>query len=340
MSYISLFNNLRNRISYTCIVLVSLLLASGCSNNEEPIIPSTSKVSESANPNSVEFETAFEDFIISVDSLNAQYQTNEASRSNFNHYFAVSIADQMGYIAGRYAGQWLGGLAGSATGNPVGVGIGMLIGRKVGPHIGYALASATADMLYTAKYDKLDERIASLRNIDSIISDNFNNDIDSTGYYHNIVMQKVYQHYGKYIYGNNVNTRILYEDIVNYYKEFGVYENALSKEITRDGMSSQMQKIAVISKRFQADEITEDDLLNQQVQMLVSYRLPAEEINIYKSYTFELAKTCARLSDAQIRRYYYDMNDLINKSNFNDEYKRELRSTTLNITNSSLCWNF
>lgn len=340
MSYISLFNNLRNRISYTCIVLFSLLLASGCSHNEEPIVPSTSEVSESVNPNSVEFETAFEDFIISVDSLNAQYQTNEASRSNFKHYFAVSIADQMGYIAGRYAGQWLGGLLGSATANPVGVGIGMLIGRKVGPHIGYALASATADMLYTAKYDKLDERIASLRNIDSIISDNFNNDIDSTGYYHNIVMQKVYQHYGKYIYGNNVNTRILYEDIVNYYKEFGVYENALSKEITRDGMGYQMQKIAVISKRFQADEITEDDLLNQQVQMLVSYRLPAEEINIYKSYTFELAKTCARLSDAQIRRYYYDMNDLINKSNFNDEYKRELRSTTLNITNSSLCWNF
>lgn len=323
-----------------------LLVCTSCSNDD---IPSAS----TEQPTSIETvcNVDFDNFMLSVDSLNATYVTS-ASRGFWGEC-GKTLADQAGRAGGRFLGRWLGTAIGAATANPALACIGYVGGQYVGGIVGYAAASAAADLLLcSAGYPS-----ASSGNMQLIVDYNIrpselaevnptsrsaeiDSRCDSIGYYHNYVMLRVNQNKTKYISNGSLDMNILYDDIIIFFKEVGVYAEPLANnDLVKAEIKKSSEDLALLTLQNIQNAGTEEQLIDLQCNYLKNRCLvSSEELYVYKDFTLSVAKKCSELSEAEIHRYANDLNVLIAESQLSPELKEEVAMSAMTTINSSLCW--
>lgn len=276
-------------------------------------------------------------FLLSVDSLNNHYSTVE-SRGSFWGGSGVAMADYVGYACGGSIGRWAGGILGSLTGNPLIGYAGAIIGGKVGPAVCGSLASGIANMLMSCNErttSVLDLTLKSDLNINL-----FEENIDSLGLHHNMVMVKIVENADKYGYGKSINKELLYDDIVKYCKELGYYDNELENNVLlKNAILAQMELICDVTIEYESGDISIDQLTQIHEDFLAQKcGFTENELRIFREFTCELALTCAQLDEDVMSAYSSDLNKVIQQSDITFEEKAQIASSAQMIINSSLCW--
>ncbi|MDE5882450.1 MAG: hypothetical protein K2J78_07585 [Muribaculaceae bacterium] len=328
------------------IFLTFLLLIMSACSNEEPIVLPTESVQ---NTEYLDLEN-IDLFLTRVDSLNDAYPTNPTR--GFWSSFGKSLADQGGRAAGRVVGRWLGAAIGTAAANPALACMGYIGGQHVGGIIGYAAASAVAEILLSsAGYPgvspntlqlKVDYNIKPSKYTIYNAASNNASDLrcDSIGYYHNYVMVKINQNKGKYITRGEVNIDILYNDIIRYFKEVGVYSEPLANNnLVKNEMKKMAKQFAQLTLVNTQQSGTAEHLVNSQCDYLRSKcKVTADELKLYKDFTLRIANKSSVLSESELHRYANDLNLIIDDPRLSNEVKRDLAVSAMTTINSSLCW--
>jgi hypothetical protein len=323
-----------------------MLVYTSCSNDDVPstTIEQTSKIEAINNVD-------FENFMLSVDSLNATYES-PVSRG-FLGYFGKNLADQAGRAGGRFLGRWLGSAIGAAAANPALACIGYVGGQYVGGIVGYAAASAAADLLLCSEGQPScptgDMQLIVDFNIKPSLltpvystsrSTEIDSRCDSIGYYHNYVMVKINQNKNKYLSDGSLNMDLLYNDIIRFFKEVGVYSEPLeNNELVKTEIKKSSKDIALLTLQNLQNEGSEEQLVNLQCDYLENKCLvTSEELYIYRNFTLLIAQKCSELSETDIHLYANDLNTLIANSQLSPELKEEVAVSAMTTINSSLCW--
>lgn len=323
-----------------------LLVVTSCSNEDEPVVASEATTSIESVSN-----VAFDNFMLSVDSLNTAY-TFPVSRGFWGEC-GKTLADQAGRAGGRVLGRWLGSAIGAAAANPALACIGYLGGQYVGGIVGYAAASAAADVLLcSAGYPSTPSggmklivdyniRPSALINTNPISRGvEIDSRCDSIGYYHNYVMVKINQNKDKYISNGNLDMDLLYDDVIRFFKEVGVYSDPLANnDLVKVEMKKTSKDLALLTLQNAQNRESEEQLINLQCDYLKRRCMATpEELSVYKDFTLSVAKKCSELSELEIHRYANDLNSVIFKSQLSPTLKEEVAISAMTTINSSLCW--
>lgn len=177
------------------------------------------------------------------------------------------------------------------------------------------------------------------------ITTDFTNDTgytvtDSIGYYHNCMMTVLYNNRDKYYTSTgSVDFDLMYQDIVQYLKIIGKYDEALDNAVVKADIINQIKSICSISEKYQFNP-EDDEFINEQCNYLkASCYLQDAEVNLYRDYSVKLYNKCSTLSEGQIENYSRDLNILIDNSNVSLKQKEELSLTADLTINSALYWN-
>lgn len=309
-----------------CVLSFGILLAS-CSSDEKTILqePETNVVQE---PNEID------EFISSVDALNAKYP-NMQSRGSFRSGGAVAVADAAGFAAGAGIGRWVGGAIGSA-GGVGGAILGTFLGGKLGPYVCTYLASGAANFVCSRVFS----RTNSAESYDDFQFVGIVTNEDSLGYYHNQMMEELNNNRDKYVSSNGtVDYDLIYTDIIDFLKKINRYDEAFVNPMVKTAIINQIKEICSISRKYTLNPESEK-LVEEQCEFLKDKcQLTNDDIKLYKDFNVKLLKKCSNLSNVQIKDYSKDLNLVIKDSKFSDEKKEELSLSADLTINSSMCWD-
>lgn len=335
---------MKNYIFITFALIVFLFTS--CATEEVPVNPKDNKVDSETITNE-----NFEDFMMSIDSLNATYVST--SSRGFVGSCGKKLADQGGRMVGRFLGRWLGSAIGAATANPALACIGYVGGQQIGGLVGYAAASAAAEMLLSnAGYASIPSGDMELIvDLNIKLSDVYSSDLksrsesvektcDSIGYYHNYVMVRVNQNKDKYIVNGALDMELLYDDIILFFKEVGVYSEPLAMcEPLKEEMRKTSMDLALLTLQNLMDSETDNQLMDKQCDYIAHRAFATEEeLKVYRDFTLSVAKKCNELSESDIHRYAKDLNKVIIESDLSQDFKKEIAVSAITTVNSSLCW--
>ena len=323
----------KNLLKCTAILLASVMMLPSCSNEE--IDTEIIKTENVLTVSDMQFRT----FLCSVDSLNACYPSHK-TRGSFYNGAGVGLADYIGGSCGGTIGRWAGGAIGSLSGNPIGTIMGSIIGRRVGPAICSAIASGLANMLLSCESTSNGIRVLQLKS-DFSFTPLLDSESDSLGYYHNLVMVKLLDDADKYGFGtSSINCDLVYDDVVKYYKEFGIYNAELEQnQSLKAAIIAEIQKICQPAILYETGQISESQMIELNSAYLQSTcKFTVDEINTFKKFTGELTLKCASLEEDQLRNYSSNLSKVIQTSSLPQEKKVELAKTSQTIINSTLCW--
>ncbi len=317
---------LLRKTSMSILLLCCVFFISSCSSDEQNILANT-------EPNISQEEIAMQNLIDSIDALNEKYPSVQ-TRGAFVTGGAVGLADAAGWAAGAGIGRWVGGAAGS-LGGPATAVLGTFIGGKVGPYVCTFLASGAANALCS----RSSTRAVSSNHLEPQLVYVVSNE-DSIGYYHNCMMTELYNNRDKYYTcTGSVDFDLMYQDIVQYLKIIGKYDEALDNAVVKADIINQIKSICSISEKYQFNP-EDDEFINEQCNYLkASCYLQDAEVNLYRDYSVKLYNKCSTLSEGQIENYSRDLNILIDNSNVSLKQKEELTLTADLTINSALYWN-
>lgn len=324
---------------------VVLLFLSACSNYDLQ----TQQI-ENTQSDGISNSIDLEQFMKSVDSLNACYSYN-SSRGLVSDLGKI-LVDQAGRAGGRVIGRWLGSAIGAAAANPAIAVIGYVGGQSIGGFIGYHLSSAAVDLLfyeagyYSAAQGKLQIKVnysicpSEYLTVSDSRSQAFDLRCDSLGYYHNYVMVRVNQNKQKYLTGGKLNMSLLYDDIMAFMAEVGIYSEPLTNnELVKTEVRNMCKELAVITLNNKESNGTNQELVDGLCDCLEdNYMYTASEISFFKNFTASVAKTCSNLSISEIDSYAKDLASTIRNSNIPTDYKYEISVSATTTINSALCW--
>lgn len=207
--------------------------------------------------------------------LRCSLKNNPSSqtRGSFWSGGAVGLADAAGWAAGAGIGRWAGGAAGS-LGGPATAVLGAFVGGRVGPYVCTFLASGTANFLCSRKF---------LRSVSSDEKDfqfvGLVTNEDAIGYYHNIMMTKLNENKNKYVsLSDSVDYGLIYQDIANYLREIGRYDESLEDSCVKEKIINQIKSICLISEKYKTNPDC-DELVAEQCDYLKDKcTLPEDDI--------------------------------------------------------------
>ncbi len=312
------------------LAVISLTLTIGCSTEDFPFNsqPEHSK-------NALSYNVEFQNILHEIDSINVLY--DKPSRGSFKNGFSVTVADNLGALCGKGIGRWVGGAIGSLAGNPFTTAAGAIIGSKVGPYVVSAVASGIANALTSEVRSEQNKSLSV--NYSFAFSDNLNSQMDSIGYYHNLCMVQIQKNHSKYTTKGVVDTHMIYDDIVAYYKSIGIYDPILENIEVKNFIVTELTNMGKSSTQCYLGKISENKLIEIHTEYLKSkVGLTDEEITIHKDFGTKIALQCSRLEVKEIQNYAKDVNKVIETSKLNKELKTELATNAQFIVNSSLCW--
>lgn len=318
------------------IILLCVLLGTGfssCSNEEEALTPSqpNQELEILTEENRISF---YEEF----DSLNRIYLTPDSRVSSGLKGVGTATADLVGEMCGSSVGKWLGGALGSLTGNPVGTVVGVVVGGKVGRFVCGAAASGIADAILSSRQMKVTSNTFGLKGCFAF-GEFLDETTDSMGYYHNVCMLKLNEQRDKYVSSNKVNTNLLYNDVVQYYKTIGIYETGLEDFSFKLAVIHEIETMCETSVQYELGNITQEDLMASYENYLRTIANFSEsEITKFKRFAFVLIAKCAEMNEEQTNEYAANLNLLIRNSTLSEEDKVEMATIAQFVINSSLCW--
>lgn len=163
---------------------------------------------------------------------------------------------------------------------------------------------------------------------------------DSLGYYHNYVMVRVNQNKQKYLTGGKLNMSLLYDDIMEFMAEVGIYSEPLTNnELVKTEVRNMCKELAVITLNNKESNGTNQELVDGLCDCLEdNYMYTASEISFFKNFTASVAETCSNLSISEINSYANDLASTIRNSNIPTDFKYEIAVTATTTINSALCW--
>lgn len=328
-------NIIKRQISFKAIAAITstamILFVASCSSNSQYDSVNTEPITNSESL-SVDDQIAVSELIDSINHLNIKYPSM-VSRGGFWSGGFVGLADMAGSAAGGAIGGWAGGAIGSA-GGPGGAIVGHLVGRKVGPFVCCFLASGVAQMIChvqrkTPDYDIIHKKFELIY----VISDN-----DSIGYFHNEMMGKIANNRARYEQSGTLNYNLMYQDITNYLREKGQYDDALDNPLVKFQIINKIKGICEISKKYESEPISEDFIDAQCEYLKTECNMTDSDIKLYKDFTVALYNKCSSLPDAQVENYSKELNQTIKNSKVSESVKERLEKTADLTINSSLCW--
>lgn len=326
--------------------VISLLFLASCSNEEPAKLPTEYETNIGATSSE-----SFKTFMLSVDSLNNSFKT-PATRGFWGN-FGKNLADQAGRAGGRVIGRWLGAMTGAVTANPAIASIGYICGQHIGGIVGYAAASAAADLLLCnaghPSIPKGNMQLVVDYNIrpsefiaQSTLTRSSTLDLrcDSIGFYHNHVMMRVNQNKDKFISNGQVDIDRLYDAVVLFFQEVGVYSEPLqSDESIKYAIKQFIYKLAMMTLQSINNSESASQLMDRHCSYLYqNCMLTCDELTVHQQFVQPIAIKCSELSQDQIHSYAKELNTIIVNSNMPQEMKEEVAVSAMTTVNSALCW--
>lgn len=304
--------------------IFSFSLFSSCKSDEKI---------DTINPKTIAKREAINNLLLSVDSLKAKYPYTQA-RGFWGNFFrggAVGAADAGGWVVGSTIGRWCGAAIGSAAG-PGGTVIGAVVGGKVGKYVGTFMASGLANAICSSTSSRSLNPYSF--QFTSIITHN-----DSIGYYHNKMMQNLVENKVRYFnLEGNINTSLMYDDIIQYLREIGKYDSILEKTAVKNAIISKIEELCMISKRSLLHS-NYDKLIEEQCSFLKSdCKVSEDELSLYKKINIDLLYRTTIEPEYELIQYLEELSDLIQKSDLSLITKEELMQSIDLTVNSALCW--
>ena len=338
---------------YTLLFLLSALCGLSSCSDKEPIQPTTETSPTNDDNTSLKIDNldAFNSFSYSLDSLNESF-TPIHTRGFFS-IIGKDLADQVGRQGGKYLGRWLGAAVGTMAANPALACIGYIGGQQIGGFLGYAAASAIAEsLLENSGFYAIGEGDLVLDTDFNILPSNFlssdpisrseeiDTRCDSIGYYHNCIMVKINQNKSKYIGIDGVKIDSIYNDVVLYAQEFGIYAEPLSTDgPVKTAMIDFVKECAQLTLNNAKNQESSDQLIDDQcIYLKNKCNFTSDELILYKNFSGKIAQKCSELSGAELHQYAYELNRLIEDSSLSSQMKYEVAMDASTIINSSLCW--
>lgn len=322
---------LSNIFALALVVLFLALGLSGCTTEtEEEQISNLSAETITS--------TEMQKFLLSVDSLNAQYPA-KTSRGNIRNGIAISAADGAGKYLGRLVGRWAGAAIGSTSANPFVVYGASEMGKVVGGFVGSTVASGCT-------YAFLHRNRRATSTPYPMANANFNIDQigslkeDSLGYYHNYVMAKIIANEDKYFHSDSVNINLLYDDIILYCNECGYdASDYISNNNLKVCLLKYIKELISYSQQYEDGLLEEQDLINKQITLLKKEcSLNEDETKLYKDFAAQTILQCSKMDEQTLDSYSKGLNSVILSSDLSLDQKKMAASSAQIAINSTLCW--
>ncbi len=316
---------MRKKLYLVISLVIFVVFVSSCSSDSQFAVSISDK-------NVSQEEIAMNNLLDSIEVLNAKYPSSH-TRGSFFSGGAVGLADAAGWAAGAGIGRWVGGAAGS-LGGPATAVLGAFVGGRVGPYVCTFLASGAANFLCSRKF----LRSATVDEKDFQFVGLVTNE-DSIGYYHNIMMTKLNEDKNKYVsLSDSVDYGLIYQDIANYLREIGRYDEILEDSCVKENIINQIKSICLISEKYKTSSDCEELVAEQCNYLKDKCTLPENDIKTYRDFSVRLYNKCISLPNGQLEDYSKDLNVIIEKSTVSTPVKRELSLSADLTINSALYW--
>ena len=306
---------LRNAIgAFIAVAVLSITAITSCTNDDEPKY-------EVQTEQGIDAENLqFAEFLMSVDSLKSNYAPIVTRGDGDNCY--VTIAD----AAGGFVGWLIGGRIG--------------VGKKRGAGYCSSLASAIVELALSCQEIIPVNSVTLAKQDFSVISSRYGDDVtDSLGYYHNCIMVKITQDRAKYTVNDSVNMGLIYDDVVSYCKDYGLYATEFDAPEMKTRMLTQVGNMCDMLVQCGKGELSKEEFVERQSKYLKrEYGLTDLERGVFKDYIAKETFYCATLDDNLLRKYAKDLDREIEASAMSNELKKEVSSVSQIIVNSTLCW--
>jgi len=153
-------------------------------------------------------------------------------------------------------------------------------------------------------------------------------------------MVRVNQNKQKYLSGGKLNMPLLYDDIMTFMAEVGIYSEPLTNnELVKAEVRNMCKELAAITLNNKMTNGTNQELVDGLCDCLEdNYMNTASEISFFKNFTVSVAETCCSLSISEINSYANDLASTIRNSNMPTDYKYEIAVSATTTINSALCW--
>lgn len=291
-----------------------------------------------------EIVPGYGEFMLSVENLNSSYLSvvNLNRTRGFWNYagknFTETAVDNAGRLLGGHLGKHFGCVVGSITGNPVGSIGGYVVGRWAGRIIGSVVASYGVFCLFKSPHIGNFDGSNSVK-VNFYLPDDCEAVDDSIGYYHNLVMSRLSEHNDKYIDSNgNPDFNLIYDDCVMILKEYGIYNEEVSKDLSfKENVMSYAKENFILSRDFKLGNISMELFQTRLVEGVKLRGVSEKEVAAFSEFSIKIAETCIQLPLNKKMEYADELNNAILQSSMDDEMKEELRSTTNMVVNSSIC---
>ncbi|MGN0237738.1 MAG: hypothetical protein ACI4AK_06620 [Lepagella sp.] len=317
-------------VPFCCFFII--LAMSSCSNEGEIYTPAFE-----TNQNSTK-NASYQAFLASVDSLNTQYSSDKQTRGTFIGGAGVSAADCLGHFAGGYIGRWAGGALGSLTGNPIGTIAGIYIGKRVGQCVTGAICSGLANMWLSCNPNtNAHDHLTLYSNF--AFSDLLDSQTDSIGYLHNVCMIRLLEKKNQFGYGTAINKSALYDEVVEFYKTRGIYEEIFEDSMFKKCLISDISDFCDDVLSYELGNISYSELVDSfTIFLQTKCNCSSIEISKFRDFGCEVNLICSTLTKDQIDSYATELYQTINNSELTLADKKDLASFAQFIINSSLCW--
>ena len=247
---------------------------------------------------------------------------NRNSGENDDNY-AVVVADAVGGYIGSYIGKRFGG------------------SKKQWYNWGAAITSAIVEAV-TGYQVYVDQNSSiQLKKDFSIISSRYDFSLsDSIGYYHYYMMVKITQNMESYLKNGTVDKDLIYDDIVTYSKELGIYAPEFNDADLKSELITHIDTICDLSVQYAQGFMSKEVFVDKQVSRLKApYGISNEELNTFKEFIAEEADYCVTLDEDTLHEYAQSLDTAIDRSGMSLEMKGDISLTSQIIINSTLCWN-
>lgn len=316
------------------VLVLHLCALSSCSQIDDDIVQKNSV------PQEVSVE--YQDLMFSIDSLNTLYLNNAsiASTRNFKQYVAnwatEGIADNAGRIVGGFLGRHIGCVVGGALGSPVGAIGGYLLGRRLGAIGGAVLASYGASRWLSTRASYVNKSPVI---IDYYLPENNVTETDSIGYYHNLLMAELSKNQDKYVTkSGELDYELMYIDCLNVLKSEGVInDEEMNDNELKNEIIEYAKETVALSNDCQNGNISQDEYRSKLVDGMKVRGVSDDDIKIFNDFTPKLINTTNLLPIDLKKQYAEDVNTAIDNSLLAPTLKKEMRSTTNMLVNSSIC---
>lgn len=163
---------------------------------------------------------------------------------------------------------------------------------------------------------------------------------DSIGFYHNYVMMRVNQNKDLFLSNGQVDLNSLYDAVIYYFKEVGVFSEPLqTDEFIKYELKQFIYELAMITLQSINNSESASQLMDRHCLYLNQHcMLTNDELSVHRQFVQPVAIKCSELSPDQIHIYAQQLNYIIVNSNLPQEVKEEVAFSAMTTVNSALCW--